>query len=53
MSHHIIGQQPCHDSGGGVFCPYFDGDGNEIGIERVDPIDVVQRMVRTAEEALQ
>ena len=48
----IIKHEPCLDGGGGCFYPMHDGDGNEIGIQNVDPISVIGSMVGTAQEAL-
>lgn len=47
----IIQQQPCCD-GGGCFYPVYDGDGNYIGEQNVDPLGVIQGMVQTAQDAL-
>ena len=43
----IINQQPCCD-GGGCFYPVYDGEGNYIGEQNVDPLGVIQSMVQTA-----
>jgi hypothetical protein len=48
----IIKQQPCCDEGGGCFYPVYDGEGNYIGEQHVDPLGVIQGMVQTAQDAL-
>lgn len=47
----IMTQQPCLE-GGGCFYPMFDGDGEYIGEQNVDPISVIGGMVETAQDAL-
>ena len=48
----IIKLQPCHDGSGGLFFPHFDGEGNEVGVEHIDPLSVIGRMVDVAHRAL-
>lgn len=48
----IIDGIPACDPHGGMFVPHFDGDGNEIGIEPVDPLAVIQCVVGVATDTL-
>ena len=48
----IIAMQPCID-GGGCFYPMHDGDGEYIGEQNVDPLEVIQGMSQIAQEFLQ
>jgi hypothetical protein len=47
----IVKQQPCCE-GGECFYPMYDGEGDYIGEQNVDPLLVIQRMVQTAQDAL-
>ena len=48
----IVKSVPCLQDGGGLFFPMFDGEGNEIGIEYVDPMTVIQEMSSIASDEL-
>lgn len=48
----IAKEVPAHDGGGGLFWPMFDGDGNEIGVQPVDPLTVIGAMHTRALDAL-
>jgi len=48
----ITKQVPAQD-GGGFFCLRFDGEGNEIGIEYIDPMTIVSKMYSIAIEAIE
>jgi hypothetical protein len=48
----IIKQVPAQD-GGGFFCLRFDGEGNEIGVEYIDPMTIVSKMYSIAIEAIE
>lgn len=43
---------PASDQSGGLYVVHFDGDGNEIGTEPVDPIAVVGHLSSRISEAL-
>lgn len=47
----VVKQQPCCD-GGGCFYPTYDGEGNHVSEQNVDPLTVIQGMVQTAQDAL-
>jgi len=48
----ITKQVPTHD-GGGFFCLRFDGEGNEIGVEYIDPMTIVSKIYSIAIEAIE
>ena len=48
----ITKQVPAQD-GGGFFCLRFDGEGNEIGVEYIDPMTIVSKMYSLAIEAIE
>jgi len=48
----ITKQVPAHD-GGGFFCLRFDGEGNEIGVEYIDPMTIVSKIYSIAIEAIE
>ena len=50
--HRVIALQLC-TAGGGRCYPMFDGEGNPIGEESVDPIGVIKAMVHEAIDSLQ
>lgn len=43
---------PARDSNGGLYTVNFDGDGNEIGTESIDPIGVVCQLSNHLDAAL-
>jgi hypothetical protein len=43
---------PAIGEGGGLYRPHFDGEGNEIGLEDIDPLAVIQCMTNIADAAL-
>lgn len=48
----VIRTQPAGTSTGDLFYEHFDGEGNYLGSEPVDPMSVIQAMVQWAEEGL-
>ena len=48
----ITKQVPAQD-GGGFFYLRFDGEGNEIGVEYIDPMTIVSKMYSIAIEAIE
>lgn len=49
---HISKEVPAHDGNGGLFWPMFDRDGNEIGVQNVDPLTVIGAIHTRALDAL-
>ena len=43
---------PAHGEGGELFWVHSDGEGNEIGVEQVDPLQVIQNMQTISRDAL-
>lgn len=48
----VLEIRPAGSSSGGCFYERFDGDGNCLGAENVDPMSVIQDMAEIAEEGL-
>lgn len=48
----IVEGVPAHDNHNGLFFAHFDENGNEIGIEQVDPMAVIGSILSVATEAL-
>lgn len=48
----ILSTQPAHDGGGGLFRPHYDGEGNEIGTENIDPVALLGHVYGMVQDAL-
>jgi len=48
----IISSEPAHDGSGGLYIEHFDGEGNPVGAESVDPIGLLGWIYDKAKTAL-